>query len=349
MSTVDRFESITTNFSFTESVLDLRFNHSNAMEVTEETTLPSKTVKSDSGGGENATDATETDASGGPMSPTIPIPNKASKRNQFNTIDCEIGSKQSTDGEAALAAAVGASNEASSTESRPGVSLTAPTSFPEEASQQGQYKISDMSAESLIWLSHRLGPVLTARHLTRNLLKMLTLCYVGQENLLPDFSGTDAATNENANLLYFSIADGRIVGDQNAVKVLECLTSITAIFGDHFILLQYFPHITELIALCRRRITSSLEGGLISSLQLLKYLVPCLSDRVIMDQLHDTLLKSIIHPIIRLIGSTRCLMPSGFLARSVLARKLLDAIYVLAVRIGPEMTKEHLCIPALQR
>lgn len=41
-------------------------------------------------------------------------------------------------------------------------------------------------------------------------------------------------------------------------------------------------------------------------------------------------------------------MPSGYLGRSVLARKWLDAVYTLCVRIGPDMSKEHLCIPTLR-
>lgn len=53
-------------------------------------------------------------------------------------------------------------------------------------------------------------------------------------------------------------------------------------------------------------------------------------------------------PIVRILGSTRLLMPSGYLGRSVLARKWLDAVYTFCVRIGPDMSKEHLCIPTLR-
>lgn len=169
-------------------MIDLRLNHSNAMEVTEETTLSESGLRfsglsglsfeEDQTGTQQNISENSTSKENNLMSPTIPIPS-SSKRNQLNTIDCEIGSKISTEDADFLEASMAqrASQEKSMT--IPSVaSSTKPSNW---GDQQTQFQISDMCAESLIWLSHRLGPVLTARHLTRNLLKMLTLCYVGQE------------------------------------------------------------------------------------------------------------------------------------------------------------------------
>lgn len=64
--------------------------------------------------------------------------------------------------------------------------------------------------------------------------------------------------------------------------------------------------------------------------------------------LQDQFLDSIILPVLKFVGSSRVLMPSGYLGRSVLARKLLDAIYVLSVRLGSAMTREHLCNSVLR-
>lgn len=362
------------------SLLDLRLNASLAEECTESTPL------AEFGGGDfddyRDGGGYDDDGSNNTLrSPTIPIPSFR-RSTELNTIDCEIGSKKSCDSREFLdygpvkqqqqyqpppIVSNVAETTASATSSDKPRSKT-PASVKDayrEANQRRQQRclqrnqsaaadtrqgIADTSAESLLWLAHRLGPVLTARHLTRNLLKMLTLCYVGQENLLPAAVSETGTDTPQPTLGVFSIAAGRVVGDSGAIKVLECLAAVSALFGDQFVLRQYLPHIAEIVATCRRRrCTGSLEGGLIGSVQLLKWLVPCLSDRAIMEQLPDGLLAAIVHPLIRLLGSGRFVMPSGFLARSVMARKLLDALYVLAVRIGPEMTKDHLCVPALQR
>lgn len=149
------------------------------------------------------------------MSPTIPIPS-SSKRNQLSTIDCEIGSKISM---ASMAQKIKYREKLNTTETNPDNSSIRQHS--NWSDQQTQYQISDMCTESIIWLSHRLGPVLTARHLTRNLLKMLTLCYIGQETLLPDLVSNDEGVKSlHENLLIFTIAEARIMGDKNAVKVL---------------------------------------------------------------------------------------------------------------------------------
>ncbi|XP_064535181.1 WD repeat-containing protein 81 [Drosophila montana] len=289
----------------------------------------------------------------GPRSPTIEIPASSIRRSfQLSAIDCDIGSRKSVDSfELISQVTSAAANE--STESAPQAdndgcdSLQASViSRISEAKALQNNRISEMSAESLVWLSHRLGPVLTARHITRNLLKLLSLCYVGQENLLPEVEAANCdgdASADASNLNYFSIANARVVGDRSAARVLECLMSIAALYGENFLLLQYFPHISELIALCSKRMTGSLEGAIISSLQLVKYMLPCLMDATIMEHLQHMLLDAILLPILRLLSSTNLVMPSGYLGRSLLARKFLDACYALSVRLGSDMTREHLC------
>lgn len=54
-------------------------------------------------------------------------------------------------------------------------------------------------------------------------------------------------------------------------------------------------------------------------------------------------------PSVRALSSTKNAFPGGHQARRVLAEKSLRAIYDLAERIGPEMTREHVCVPGLQR
>lgn len=63
----------------------------------------------------------------------------------------------------------------------------------------------------------------------------------------------------------------------------------------------------------------------------------------------EDILKYIIHPIVRLLGSTRYTFPNGVLSRGVLARKYLDALYILSLRMGADMSRTHLAVPALQR
>lgn len=58
------------------------------------------------------------------------------------------------------------------------------------------------------------------------------------------------------------------------------------LYGEQIILLQYFAHIVELLASCKRKLTQNLEGGLVSCLTLLNHIIAYLSDSTVMDVLH---------------------------------------------------------------
>ncbi|KAG5877633.1 hypothetical protein JTB14_030031 [Gonioctena quinquepunctata] len=226
-------------------------------------------------------------------SPTIPIP--LSYHNNVMNISCEIGSRNDE-----------------------GIKTHSSDSFlscePQKVLHKSKHKISEISSDSLIWLSHRLGPLLTARYLSRNLLKMLALCYIGKDNL------TTTRSEDFIECSEISVASSHVLGDKAAFHVLGCLTSISGLYGEQIILFQYIPHITEIVLLCKKRLTPNLEGGLISCLALFKHIIPYMSDVMLMDQLQDVLLKNIIHPVVRLLNSTKHIFPSGGCARNILAQ-----------------------------
>lgn len=199
-------------------------------------------------------DGNKNSPGGSVKSPTIPIPRQSSISGaklvtEFNSIGCNVGSKTSSEDFTYVNAyATNIHSDSNLSENMCNIDTKEdnPVVLPADLDNRSdvikssaedvrqldhiyrksvlsECTISEMSAESVIWLSHRLGPVLTARYLSRNLLRMLTLCYAGKENL---------TINDNNFIRLESVTWKKpvLAGDQNAIKVLECLTAITGTY-----------------------------------------------------------------------------------------------------------------------
>lgn len=201
-----------------------------------------------------------------------------------------------------------------------------------EKSESEVVNIKDVATESIKWLSRRLGCVLTAKYLSRNLIRMLTLCYLGDEQLI---TITDSEKR-------FSKTSRLVFGDRNAHRVLECLSEISQLYGQQVVLLQYIPCTVDMVTLAKKRLTQKGEAGLISALVLMRHVLPLISDTSLMDILQETIIKEVLGPTIKLVSSPSCHFPGGSTIRTVICHKLVDVVYVIGLRLGFEMTRNQM-------
>ncbi|ELT99451.1 hypothetical protein CAPTEDRAFT_196137 [Capitella teleta] len=201
-------------------------------------------------------------------------------------------------------------------------------------SSSSDYNISQVAAESIKWLIHRLGPVLAAKHLSVNLLQMLALCYAGEKQLVFLDKSVAGRLSE--------LTRRPVVGDQQAQHVIECLSCVAILYGEHVILIQFFQFLREVVNISVHRLTFRMEGGLISSLHLLLSVIPFLSDSTLMDILEESIFRDILLPLLKMVSSHHVIFPGGSQARTVLCLKILDLLYLISLRIGFEMTRQHM-------
>ena len=193
--------------------------------------------------------------------------------------------------------------------------------------------IARVATESVAWLAQRLGPVLAARHLARNLLRMLGLCYLSPGALHPSLGGFPEQR--------IRVSWSAVAGDRVAEPVLGLLTHLAGLYGEGMVLSQYLPYCFDLASLAKQRIHASLAASLLGCLAIMQRVIPLFSDTVLMQELAN-LLAHLLLPLLQVATSRRTIFSGGASPRALLLLRLLDLAYLMGLRIGEEMARTHL-------
>ncbi|KAM8975356.1 WD repeat-containing protein 81 [Pelodytes ibericus] len=191
----------------------------------------------------------------------------------------------------------------------------------------------DTACKMVRWLSAKLGPTVTSRSIARNLLRLLTSCYIGYQR--QQFLHN---VEENSPLN----VKRPVCGDQVSKPVLDCLMYMAHLYGEPFLTYQYLPYISYLVApSSASRLNSRKEAGLIAAVSLTQKIIVYLSDTTLMDIL-PKINQDVLLPVLGFLTSTTVGFPNGAQARIALCVKCSSLISLICLRIGREMVQQHL-------
>uniref|UniRef100_A0A8C5MJS3 WD repeat domain 81 n=1 Tax=Leptobrachium leishanense TaxID=445787 RepID=A0A8C5MJS3_9ANUR len=191
----------------------------------------------------------------------------------------------------------------------------------------------DTACKMVRWLSAKLGPTVTSRTIARNLLRLLTSCYIGfqRQQFLPILEESSPLNVKRP-----------LCGDQVSKPVLDCLMHMAHLYGVPFLTYQYLPYIGYLVGpSSTSRLNSRKEAGLLSAVTLTQRIIVYLCDDTLMDIL-PKIKQDVLLPVLSFLTSTTVGFPSGAQARIALCVKCSSLISLICLRIGREMVQKHL-------
>uniref|UniRef100_A0A1A8BMJ3 WD repeat-containing protein 81 n=1 Tax=Nothobranchius kadleci TaxID=1051664 RepID=A0A1A8BMJ3_NOTKA len=213
---------------------------------------------------------------------------------------------------------------------------------PSDESEEKEQKILlDTVCKMVRWLSAKLGPTVTSRYVARNLLRLLTNCYIGPVNHQFVASPSEESRLETVGM--GNVYEKKpVVGDQTAGPVLDCLIYIAQLYGEPVLTYQYLPYIGYLVSPpSSQRLNTRKEASLLGAVALTQKIVVFLSDTTLMDMLMK-LNQDVLLPLLDLLTTPRMGFPSGVQTRTAVCLKTLSLIALICLRIGREMVQQHM-------
>ncbi|KAM9733806.1 WD repeat-containing protein 81 [Menidia menidia] len=213
---------------------------------------------------------------------------------------------------------------------------------PSEDSEEKEQKILlDTVCKTVRWLSAKLGPTVTSRYVARNLLRLLTNCYIGLENHQFVAPPTEESRLESVGI--GSVYEKKpVVGDHTAGPVLDCLIYIAQLYGEPVLTYQYLPYIGYLVSPpSSERLNTRKEASLLGAVALTQKIIVFLSDTTLMDMLMK-INQDVLLPLLDLLTTPRMGFPSGVQTRTAVCLKTLSLMALICLRIGREMVQQHM-------
>ncbi|KAK6019053.1 WD domain, G-beta repeat protein, partial [Ostertagia ostertagi] len=204
-----------------------------------------------------------------------------------------------------------------------------------EAVASLQVDRSVVAKESVVWLSKRYGPVISARFITANLLRVLGSCYAGMTLI-----GSDQEPQ--------SVFTLSLLGDECGARVEACLAEIAATYSVTFITVQYLPFCVDLVEQATRRLTPQIEAGLLAAFRIVRLSAKSMSDHQLMNYLEgvlhcharDYIVDKVIVQVLQLVLNAN----SSFFddrSRVIVGAGAVSLLYNISMRIGLENTRMY--------
>lgn len=205
----------------------------------------------------------------------------------------------------------------------------------------------DTVCKTVRWLSAKLGPTVTSRYVARNLLRLLTNCYIGPKNH-QFMTSPDVECRSESDAMGSVYERKPVVGDQTAGPVLDCLIYIAQLYGEPVLTYQYLPYIGYLVSPpSSLRLNTRKEASLLGAVAFTQKIIVFLSDTTLMDMLMK-INQDILLPLLDLLTTPKMGFPSGVQTRTAVCLKTLSLMALICLRIGREMVQQHMA-DTLQR